>query len=444
MNKRDFIKKMLVGTAAINAFPDLLKSSPIHMPAIVSSNNASPIRIALIGKGGMGTGDTNTALQVEGVKLTGVCDLYDARLNAARSAWRNHIFLTKNYRDILSRNDVDAVIIATPDHWHQQIAIDSLEAGKHVYCEKPVIHKLKEAKALVQAQQKSKCLFQVGSQGMSSLGNRVARRLVQNGAIGRVSLIEAQFTAAPGSLQQFVAPPDASEETILWKQFLGKSPGRPFDPQRFFQWRNWDVYGTGLAGDLFVHVLASLHFIMDTPGPASVYATGGINYYTNNSRDTPDFMLGCFDYPAGKVQGPFNVSLGANYADGISRKWGSRNFRIIGDKGSLQVEWNQVRLQTLDDSDTKAFASLKQTGQGMDIPQKISNTEYLFVAEDGYKGGHYDHFAAFFKGIRENAPLVADVRFAVRSAAPALLCNLSHATGKRINWDPENLIIKNK
>ncbi|MGV8094147.1 MAG: Gfo/Idh/MocA family protein [Mangrovibacterium sp.] len=438
-NRRIFIRKMLAGAAALHYTPGLLQASTIQAPAVSHSKNLQPVRIALIGKGGMGTSDTRTALQVEGVQLTGVCDLYDARLEDARKLWGDDLLITKNYQDLLSRKEVDAVIIATPDHWHQQIAIDSLKAGKHVYCEKPVIHHLKEADALIKAQQQSNCLFQVGSQGMASLGNRVARQLVQAGAIGQVNLIEAQFTAVPGSLEKFIPPQGASEKTIWWEQFLGKAPKRPFDPQRFFQWRNWNDYGTGLAGDLFVHVLSSLHFIMDAIGPEKVYASGGLNYYTNGTRDTPDILLGCFDYPAQNGQGAFKVSLGANYADGISKKWGSMNFTIVGEKGTLQVEWGKVLLKTLHDADPKTFDSVKQIGQGMDNPQKVSSKEYLFTAENGYKGGHYDHFSNFFEGIRNQTPLTADVLFAVRSAAPALLCNLSYSTGNAVYWNAEEL-----
>src|SRR5690606_3273657 len=108
--------------------------------------------------------DTNTALMVEGVKLTAVCDLYDKRLEDAKRSWGDNLFTTKDYKEILKRDDVDVVIVATPDHWHQPISIEAMKAGKHVYCEKPVVHKVEEIKELVATQQQTGCYFQPGSQ----------------------------------------------------------------------------------------------------------------------------------------------------------------------------------------------------------------------------------------------------------------------------------------
>jgi predicted dehydrogenase len=406
----------------------------------VSAN--SNINIALIGKGGMGTSNTHTALSVQGVKLVGVCDLYDKRLKDAKAQWGNDLFTTKEYKEILSRKDVDAVIIATPDHWHQPIAIEAMNAGKHVYCEKPVIHKLNEGKALIEAQRKTGVKFQVGSQGMASLGNRAARLLVQQGVIGPVNFVDGQFTSAPGRLNAFTAPEDASEETIWWSRFLGNAPKKPFNPQHFFAWRNWKDYGTGIAGDLFVHVLSSIHYIMDAEGPEKVYTTGGLRHYTDGLRDTPDVMLGYFDYPDRNNLGAFTVQLGANYVDGVSKKWGSMDFKIVGSKGTLDVGWDKVVLKTMEDVNPKDLEVLEQLGQGMNAPEKISPREYVFHAEKGYKGGHYDHHFNFINGIRNNTPLTADVLFAVRTAAPALLSFESYLRKDAIQWDAQKLKIK--
>lgn len=293
MRRRLFIKNLLIGGALANNIPAALIA---HNKSMQNRNginlNNRPVNLALIGKGKMGTSDARTALSTGNVKLTAVCDLYDQRIEDAKKQWGNDLFVTKDYRDILSLKNVDAVIIATPDHWHQKIALDAMNAGKHIYCEKPVIHKIEEGRNLIDTQKRTNVLFEVGSQGMSSWGNRAARAFVRSGVIGKVNVIDGQFTGAPGSLEAFVAPEDASEKTIWWDRFLGNAPKRPFDAQRFFAWRNWRDYGTGVAGDLFVHVIASVHYIMDAIGPEKIYTTGGIHYYKNGSRDTPDVMLG--------------------------------------------------------------------------------------------------------------------------------------------------------
>lgn len=433
--RRSFLKKLVLGTATLNYAPGLLQAKG----STVLKHNEKPIRLGLIGKGTMGTGDTNTALRVEGTQLVTVCDLYDARLEQAKAAWGNELFLTKEYKEVLNRDDVDAVIIATPDHWHQQIAIEAMNAGKHVYCEKPVIHKLSEGKALIAAQKQTGRLFQNGSQGMASLGNRAARELILAGVLGKVNYVEAQFTKAPMELGHYEVPEDATEKSIWWERFIGDAPDHAFDPQRFFYWRLWKDYGTGLAGDLFVHVLSSIHYIMDTAGPEKAYTTGGLQYYTDGFRDVPDVMLGLLDYPDKDGLGAFTVSLGANYADGVSKKWGSTDFTIVGDKGALEVHWDNVVLKTHNDTDTSTFESLSKIGQGIDQPQKISSKEYLFQAEQGYKGGHYDHWHNFISGIRNNTPLTADVLFGVRSSAAALISFNSYFEGQPIYWNAESL-----
>lgn len=440
--RRNFLKKITLGTAALYT-PSILTypAGKINTDKLTGNAN-SAIQIALIGKGGMGTSDTRTALSVDGVKLVGVCDLYDKRLEDAKKQWGSDLLITKEYKDILDSKDVDAVIIATPDHWHQQIAIEAMKAGKHIYCEKPVIHKLEEGRALINAWEKSSIKFMIGSQGMSSIGNKIAKILIQNGAIGKVNFVDGQFTGAPRRLTSYNPPADASEETIWWDRFLGNAPKIPFTPQRFFAWRNWFDYGTTIAGDLFVHVISSLHYIMDSDGPTKIYTTGGTHHYTDGSRDTPDIMLGYLDYPDKDNRGAFTLSLGANYVDGVSKKWGSTNFKITGSRGTLQVGWNQVTLKTAYDIDEKDILIQDQAGEHLGEINKVSTKEYTFHAVEGYKGGHYHHFLNFFNGIRENKPIAADVNFGVRSSSAALLCNESFLRDKVIKWDNKKLTIK--
>lgn len=443
-NRRNFVKQMLLGGAALSSLK-WVHANESSLPYIKEKSSVDEIRIALIGKGGMGTADANCALQIPGVKIVAVCDVYETRLELAKKQWGNHLFTTKDYNEILSRKDVDVVLIGTPDHWHQPIAIAAMKAGKHVYCEKPVIHKISEGKALIEAQRLSGSYFQVGSQGMASLGNRKARQLVMSGIIGKVNFIDGQFTGTPGILGNYPVPEDASEKTIWWDRFLGNAPKHSFEPQRLFYWRNWKDYGTGIAGDLFVHVLASLHYITGAIGPEKVYTTGGIRYYNDGYRDTPDIMLGYFDYPDKNNVGAFTVQLGANYVDGVSKKWGSLDFRIVGSEGTLDVAWDKVTLKKRNKIDLAELEQLEKIGQGIDTPQSVNEKECVFVAEEGYKGGHYDHFNNFFTGIRNKTPLTADVLFGVRSAAPALLSYESYLRDKAIYWDPENLKeVKNK
>jgi len=147
------------------------------------------VQIALIGAGGMGSGDTKYQLSYPGVELVAVCDIYDGRLARAKEVWGNHLFTTRDYREILARKDVDSVIIATPDHWHSRITIDALGAGKDVYCEKPMVHYVQEGKGVIAAHEHSGRILQIGSQYVSSLVYQKARELLQAGAIGQLNMV---------------------------------------------------------------------------------------------------------------------------------------------------------------------------------------------------------------------------------------------------------------
>ncbi|NNF28169.1 MAG: Gfo/Idh/MocA family oxidoreductase, partial [Gemmatimonadetes bacterium] len=226
------------------------------------------IQLAVIGAGGMGNADVDTALLIPGVTLVAACDCYDGRLTEIREKHGPQVFTTRDYREVLARSDVDAVIVGTPDHWHQRISIDALEAGKGVYCEKPMVHRIEEGRALLEAEQSSGKTFQVGSQGMSSLGNEKAKELYESGAIGELNYAEGFWARHdPIGAWQYDIPEDASEATVDWDQFLGNAPRREFDPLRIFRWRNYRDYGTGVSGDLFVHLFSSLHFIASSNGP---------------------------------------------------------------------------------------------------------------------------------------------------------------------------------
>ena len=172
-SRRSFLRKAVLGTAAVSSAPMVLSGSykqTLHLDPRSYSNTVfaanDQINLALIGTGIQGIYDTTTALQVPGIKLVATCDLYTGRLARAKELWGDDIFVTRDYREILNRKDVDAVIIATPDHWHKKISIEALKAGKAVYCEKPMIQKFDEGHELIAAHEKSGKIMQVGSQGI--------------------------------------------------------------------------------------------------------------------------------------------------------------------------------------------------------------------------------------------------------------------------------------
>src|SRR5579862_1859599 len=238
-------RRHFISAAAIGGMS--LPGMPAAMQTRVSPNDR--IRIATIGIGGMGTGDTRSSLANPGVELVAVCDLYEGRRTRAKEVFGNHLFTTNDYREILDRKDIDAVIIATADHWHAPISIAAMEAGKDVYCEKPMVHSVEEGNAVVAAQKKTGRILQVGSQRVSSIVYQKAKDLIKSGVIGELNMVEAWWDRnnAIGAFQASI-PPDASTSTIDWERYVSNTTSRPFDAARFFRWRCFRDYGTGVAG----------------------------------------------------------------------------------------------------------------------------------------------------------------------------------------------------
>ena len=451
-SRRGFIKKLAASTAAVavgsNVIAATTESNTTHFTIqnrkFISANDN--INIALIGAGGMGTGDTITALKVPGVKLVAVCDLYNGRLEDAKKRWGQDIFTTRSYKEILSRSDIDAVIVATPDHWHQQISIDAMRAGKHVYCEKPMVHDITEGPAVIKAQKETGKVFQVGSQGVSSLGNEKAKELLKDGAIGQLNFAEGFWARhSPGGAWSYPIPADASAETVDWEAYLSNTTKRPFDAKRFFRWRNYRDYGTGMSGDLFVHLFSSLHFITDSFGPNKIYSSGGLRYW-KDGREVPDVLLGIFDYPEQTQAHPaFNLSLRCNFIDGTS---GNTILKLIGSEGAMDIGWDSVTLRRNKDfsSDDPFFIeNMKKAGTPLTNRKRIlPQEEYTFAAEKGYMGGPYDHFVNFFNAIKNNGKVAEDAIFGYRAAAPALLCNDSYNNDTAILWNPEKMQLVKK
>ena len=442
-DRRRFLQKAGIIAAGAATFPSFASKGSdvftiLHKRYI--HQTAASLNIALIGAGGMGTEDAKTALLHEGVKLTAVCDLYSGRRDKARERWGADIFVTDDYKEILKRKDVDIVIIGTPDHWHKQISVDAMLAGKHVYCEKPMVHSVKEGMEVIDAWKKSGVIFQVGSQGLSSLGNEKARELLAEGAIGDLNYAEGFWARhSPEGAWQYAIPKDASEQTVNWNRYVGNTTKRPFDPLRFFRWRNYTDYGTGMAGDLFVHLFSSLHYISNSKGPNQVSAMGGLRYW-KDGREVPDVLLGMFQYGEAPEHPGFNLSLRCNFVDGTS---GTTYLRLVGSKGSMDVKWEEVvlrRNQTPSSEDPFMEAQKKAAAPAYsERKMMLPPEEIVYKAEANYKGAHYDHFINFFNAIRTKGAVVEDPVFSFRAAAPALLCNDSYAQNKFIKWDPVNM-----
>jgi predicted dehydrogenase len=404
------------------------------------------IQIALIGAGGQGQWDTTNALRVPGVEIVAAADVYDGRLVRAKEVWGKDLFTTRDFREILARPDVDAVIIATPDHWHVPAAIAAIEAGKDVYLEKPMIHKIEEGQEIIDAQRKSDRIVQIGSQRVSSIVYKKAKELIAAGAIGEPNLVEANWNRnTPIGAWQYSIPPDASPQNIDWDRFLGNAPKRPFEPIRLFRWRNYQDYGTGVPGDLYVHLFTGIHYILNSNGPTRIQSTGGIRYW-NDGRDVPDVMLGIYDYPKTASHPAFNLALKVNFMDGGG---GEESFRFVGSEGVLSIGWDGITvtkspkttepgytINTFPAAIQEQFLKEYRAKYPERTPEMTGRIQERYVAPDEYSD-LYDHFRNFFASVRSRQPVVEDVVFGFRAAGPAVLTNTAHFENRAYKWDPE-------
>ncbi|HXJ93935.1 MAG TPA: Gfo/Idh/MocA family oxidoreductase [Terriglobia bacterium] len=424
----------------------------MHLLAGTQEGPAKPvaandhIQIALLGAGGQGQYDTKVALQVPGVKLLAVADCYNGRLEHSKELWGDDVFTTRDYNEILARKDVDAVIVGTPDHWHKQASVDAMKAGKDVYCEKPMIHLYSDGPEMIDCARSTNRIIQIGSQRVSSMIYAKARQLLASGAIGQLNMVTAWWdrNSSIGAFN-YTVPPDASTETCNWPRFLGTAPKIPFNAEHFFQWRKWKAYGSGVAGDLFVHLFSGTHFVTNTHGPFRGMATGGLRFW-KDGRDIPDVLVGLFDYREG-----FNLSLRVNFVDGGSE---SEGLIFTGSEGTMEIGGGGVSVSrtpretepgynigTFPEAMQKRILEAYRQKYPLPHPTGELPLGYeKYVAPEGYNDS-YDHLKNFFEAVRTRQPVVEDAVFGFRAAGAALLSNLSYERGTVVHWNPEEMKI---
>ncbi len=389
------------------------------------------VNVGFIGSGIRGKQLIDEFKAVPGMRGVAVADLYDGCLVRAQEQFENKLVTSKDYRTVLDNKDVDAVVIATPDHWHERITLDALSAGKHVYVEKPMTWSISEGPRIIEAVKRSGKVLQVGSQAKTSTLTAKAKELIAGGAIGKVNMIRMgnHRNNAEGAWE-YPIPPDASEKTIDWPKYLGRVSKRPFDAKQFFRWRCWWEFGSGVAGDLFVHQLTQMHEYMGVRAPKSAVSQGGI-FRWNDGRTVPDIMNSLLEYPEG-----FLVDVYVTQANSFQ----PRGILVMGDKGTLQLENSRITL-TQDSKPTEA-----QFYGSANFPKKLRD-EYLaqFANETRpervapqeiavERGPSHNSF--FIDSIVNSKPSRENAEEGHHAAAAAHLCNIAFRKGTRVTYDP--------
>ena len=398
------------------------------------------VRFASIGTGVRGCELLKASLRVPGVECVGVCDLWEGRLTAGQEAVNKTVATTRNYKEVLDRKDVDAVIVAVTDHQHRRVVVDACAAGKDVYCEKPLSHTVDDGFAMIAAAQKYNRIVQVGSQRVSSILYEKARQIYASGALGEVCNIDAYWDRNSGSgAWVYPIPPGVNEQTLDWTSFLNGAPSIPFDPNRFFRWRCFTDYGEGLAGDLFVHLISGIQFITGANAVATRAQSSGGLFRWKDGRQFPDLIETYYDYP------DFRVSVRCNLNND-----GGEFIGFYGTKGTLLIKnatltfIPQNTLPEMEGYSTVGWpAALRKQYEAQwesDHPKpspfnsKVIEEVETFAPPPGYSDV-VDHQANFFNAVRSRKPCVENEVFGNNAAIACNLANYAYFKQKIATWD---------
>jgi len=336
MNRRDFMRRS--GLAATAGTVALTKGGKVvwaSSPGPAMDAPSDRLRVGVIGIGARAQGDAYSFSIVPGVELVAAADVYKDRLTRAKELFGEKLETTGDYRRILDRKDVDAVLIGSPDHWHKRMIIEAMDAGKDVYCEKPMTYKIEEGFEIIEAEKRTGRILQIGSQWVNSPLIDMAQKWIEGGRCGQITLVKAwENRNTPSGAWFYPIAPDGNEETIDWKGWLGSAPQVPFDPRRYFRWRCYWDYSGGLQTDLVVHHLNTLHYLTHEAAPRSAITYGGTYRWKKIYPETevPDVVQTLFEY----TNFTYNVSLTLNSS---SQGFGAY---FMGTKGTVQVSETEL------------------------------------------------------------------------------------------------------
>jgi predicted dehydrogenase len=395
-----------------------------------------------VGLGFIGSGIRGAQLMAEFLRLPGIepvmgVDAYDGCVERIKEQTGGRAATGKDYRAVLDRKDIDAVVIATPDHLHKRMTLDALAAGKHVYIEKPLTWSIEEGPELIAAEKRSGKVVMVGSGPKTSALTAKARELVAKGALGQVTHARMvnNRNDAEGAWR-YPIPPDASPQTIDWTRFLGSAPKRAFSAEVFFRWRCWWEYSGGVATDLFVHMLTTLHEVMDVPAPVSVVSQGGL-FKWKDGRTVPDVLESVFEYEKG-----FLFQACVNLCTGYQ----APNLVVHGTAATMVLERGRITLYpererpdvqsygTLGWSKAARAAYFSSKGWSAEgrppAPQPAPAKPEEIAVERAPS-----HTELFIDSLRNNKPSRENATEGHYAAGAAHVANRAYKEGRRMRWD---------
>jgi predicted dehydrogenase len=411
------------------------------------------LRLGIIGYGKRGeelvkslasTGD-QPALKIE---IRGVSEVNDLRMKRGLAAAGSLAKAYKNYIDLLESNDIDAVIIATPDHWHAKMAMDAALRGKHIYLEKCMTHTVDEAKSLRDTVKRSAVVFQLGHHGRQRDLNLKAKKLIANGTLGKLTLIETTTNRNdPHRDWEMEGDESFSEEHVDWSQFQGpEAKKQPFSPERYYGWRNYWDYGTGMSGDLLSNEFDVVNSILDLGIPESAMATGGL-YYHLDGREVPDVFHAAFEYPDRALTLLYSGTL----ASGIPRGtlfMGNDATLELGRILSVWVDKQSAKYKSrIESGIIDPSSPLVNYLKPLDSVDAVSSATSKYFADRGldmtYSGGRavnttYLHLAEWLNCIRSGRKPSCNIDRGFEEAITAHMATRSFQEGRKVRWDKES------
>jgi predicted dehydrogenase len=427
-----------LATKAILLTPEPLLASPPPVPA------SDRLRFGMIGIGMQGSGLLTESITLPGVECAAACDLYDGRHTLAKEIVRPDLPVTRRYQELLADKNIDCIVAAVPDHWHKQVVVDAVSAGKDIYCEKPMSHSAADGVAMVEAAKRTGRIVQIGSQRVSSLVCKKAKEMVAQGMLGDLMMVEGWLGRNdPTGAWEYPPPTDLSPQTLDWDTWQGNVPKRPFDPYIFARWRCWKEYGTGVAGDLLVHLVSGMMFILNmNEAPQQAMSLGGILRF-KDGRNMPDVHATLFKY--GEIPVYMRLNLGTDMPE---------TYRFQGSKGILEVTEFGLSYtpQTGKDSGPSYYdsgfphemrAAYEKKWHEENDP-KLGQEPMLEAMT--FHGPDFDdmkpHLWNFFEAVRSRKPVVEDAVFGQHAALACHMANESYFRKTAVSWDDASKSIK--
>ena len=401
----------------------------------VTSASTDVVRFGIIGVGTEGSALLRSAVALPGVQCVVASDLYDGRHTLAKEIAGPDVRTTRRYHEVLDDKSIRCVIVATPDFWHKQVVLDALSAGKDVYCEKPMSHSIEEGAEMVRAVENSGGKFvQVGSQRVSSAVFGKAQELVASGAIGDLMQVELQLGRnSPDGAWEYPPPADLSPANLDWETWQGLVPKKPFDPYTFARWRCWHEYGTGMAGDLMVHLVSGMQLVTGINAiPDKATTIAGI-YRWKDGRNMPDVQSTVLEY--GKIPVSIRLTLATETPE-TTRVMGTKGVVEIANKSVTYIP--QLGIDTSPSYYSQSFPSVLRAEYDREWHAKNDPilAEHPLGEVTVYRGPSWDdlgpHLANFFNAVRTRKPVVEDVVFGHHAAAACHMANASYFEGRTI------------